>query len=374
MATAGTPAEAKRAEAINREQWKRFFDSDGRLVNEIEMRKAMFEGGADADIRADVWKFLYKLYPFHSTVLEQKTMDLERLARYKALKARWKVLDQTMVVSGDPFLGRVPDYMSAAEDEEAPAPLRDLHEDDAALLAILDFPAKVFAQHQDVNLEHYLQVKRVILKDVLRTDRFLAYFKDDRNLRKVHVILMIYAMFHPGLSYSQGMNDILARFLLVLHNEVDCYWAFVQYMEHKKNDFAEDTMIKKVGIVRELVQEMDPELYEFFEETECRDYLFCHRWLLLSFKREFEMEDSLRVFEVISSSYLELSTDQAMKESAKEAAKLFQKDGGSVRADQTSYNMEYTFEVFLCVAILLLHKVQFMQSPEPGDLYTCVNK
>ena len=40
------------------------------------------------------------------------------------------------------------------------------------------------------------------------------------------------------------------------------------------------------------------------------------------------MEDSLRVFEVISTSYLELSTDQALKESAKEAAKLFQKDGG----------------------------------------------
>lgn len=116
------------------------------------------------------------------------------------------------------------------------------------------------------------------------------------------------------------------------------------------------------------------------------------RWLLLSFKREFEVDDSLRVFEVISSSYLELSTDQAMKESAKEAAKLFQKDGGdvylahgyyqqpymvtggSVRADQSSYNMEYTFEVFICVAILLSHKEQFMQSPEPGDLYTCVNR
>ena len=50
-----------------------------------------------------------------------------------------------------------------------------------------------------------------------------------------------------GLSYSQGMNDILARFLLVFHNEVDSYWAFVNYMEHKKSDFAEDTMIKKVG-------------------------------------------------------------------------------------------------------------------------------
>lgn len=31
------------------------------------------------------------------------------------------------------------------------------------------------------------------------------------------------------------------------------------------------------GIVRELVQEMAPDLFDFFEETECRDYLFCHR-------------------------------------------------------------------------------------------------
>ena len=69
-------------------------------------------------------------------------MDLERIARYRALKARWKVLDQTMVVSGDPFLGRIPEYMSAAEDEEAPEALRHLQDDDAALLAILDFPAK----------------------------------------------------------------------------------------------------------------------------------------------------------------------------------------------------------------------------------------
>ena len=44
MATAGCPAEVKRADALTREQWKKFFDSDGRLVNEIDMRKAIFEG------------------------------------------------------------------------------------------------------------------------------------------------------------------------------------------------------------------------------------------------------------------------------------------------------------------------------------------
>ena len=44
MATAGSPAEGKRGDALTREQWKKFFDSDGRLVNEIDMRKAIFEG------------------------------------------------------------------------------------------------------------------------------------------------------------------------------------------------------------------------------------------------------------------------------------------------------------------------------------------
>lgn len=44
MATAGTAGEGKRGEALTREQWKKFFDSDGRLVNEIDMRKAVFEG------------------------------------------------------------------------------------------------------------------------------------------------------------------------------------------------------------------------------------------------------------------------------------------------------------------------------------------
>lgn len=60
-------------------------------------------------------------------------------------------------------------------------------------------------------------------------------------------VVMTIVTMPTGLSYSQGMNDILARFLLVFHNEVDSYWAFVNYMEHKKSDFAEDTMIKKVG-------------------------------------------------------------------------------------------------------------------------------
>ena len=43
------------------------------------------------------------------------------------------------------------------------------------------------------------------------------------------------------------MNDLLARFLVVTDSEVDSYWMFVKYMECKREDFLNDTMLKKIG-------------------------------------------------------------------------------------------------------------------------------
>ena len=91
-----------------------------------------------------------------------------------------------------------------------------------------------------------------------------------------------------------------------------------------------------------LLKEMDEELYTFFQESECSDYLFCHRlstciiiiiiiiiirWLLLDFKREFSFSDSLRLLEVISSHYLTLSSHRALKELDKAAAEEFAAEG-----------------------------------------------
>ena len=49
------------------------------------------------------------------------------------------------------------------------------------------------------------------------------------------------------IGYAQGMNDLLARFLVVSDSEVDSYWMFVKYMDYKREDFLEDTMMNKVG-------------------------------------------------------------------------------------------------------------------------------
>ena len=51
------------------------------------------------------------------------------------------------------------------------------------------------------------------------------------------------------------------------------------------------------------------------------------RWLLLNFKREFSMEDGIRMFEVLSSQYLELSSDEALKAKHKAVAVEFLAEG-----------------------------------------------
>ena len=196
------------------------------------------------------------------------------------------------------------------------------------------------------------------------------------------------------MGYAQGMNDLLALFLVVTDSEVDSYWMFAHYMVNKRLDFMESSMMRKVGesththtlahththththshahkrththshahshthththahtlthtltrtqthshtltrtlththshtrthththththtnalthispllslltaLVKKLISEIDEDLFQFFEASECHDYLFCHRWLLLDFKSEFVFQDSLRIFEV----------------------------------------------------------------------------
>ena len=57
--------------------------------------------------------------------------------------------------------------------------------------------------------------------------------------------------------------------------------------------------------------------------------VYC-RWLLLDFKREFPLEDSIRIFEVLSTHYLELTSDKAMVETDKVIAEEFELDGAFV--------------------------------------------
>ena len=53
-----------RSEPVTRAKWESFFDEQGVMVKEQEMREAVYSGGAAEEVRADVWKYLFGYYRF----------------------------------------------------------------------------------------------------------------------------------------------------------------------------------------------------------------------------------------------------------------------------------------------------------------------
>ncbi|KAI7905898.1 rab-GTPase-TBC domain-containing protein [Cokeromyces recurvatus] len=250
------------------EEWVQLFDNEGRLAVSVEyVRKLIFRGGIHSDIRIEAWKFLLGIYPWDSNFNEREALRRSRLDAYYNIKARW--FDHPEVCSTKEF-----------QDE-----------------------------------------KHRIDKDVHRTDRTQAAFEAEDlpnpdpamavgtnpNLETMKDILVTYNFHNTELGgYVQGMSDLLAPLFVVMGNEAMAFWTFSALMDRVQSNFFIDQsgMHRQLKTLNALIQFMDPNLYRRLEETESSNLFFCFRWLLVCFKREFEWEDVIRLWEVLWTDYL----------------------------------------------------------------------
>ena len=119
------------------------------------------------------------------------------------------------------------------------------------------------------------------------------------------------------LGYVQGMSDIAAVMLEVMEDEVDAFWCFVGVMDEFgwAANFNEDQqgMNLRLKNLCTLLRFVDPSLFyferiaepisnaglmSFFDSQGAAHLLFCFRWLLIMFKREFKFEDVKSIWEV----------------------------------------------------------------------------
>ena len=145
------------------------------------------------------------------------------------------------------------------------------------------------------------------MKDVLRTDRTYPYFAvpdDDPHMDSLFNILTTYALTNPDTSYAQGMSDFAAPIVVVMDDEALAYACFCALMTRNKSHFLLDgkAMTLKFEHLALLVQRMEPEFSNYLMEIGAEDLFFCYRWLLLDLKREFPFTDALSLMEVIWSS------------------------------------------------------------------------
>uniref|UniRef100_A0A3P8V2B9 Si:dkey-238d18.4 n=1 Tax=Cynoglossus semilaevis TaxID=244447 RepID=A0A3P8V2B9_CYNSE len=341
-------------------------DSEGR-VDESRLRLYIFKNGVSPSERGLAWRFLFGMYSCSSTALERSLLQEQLMVRYQVMKRKWQQLIPSAVrmhLNNSDELVAAVQYFDQRQ-AQAQQQTLDLSEEVRERLAFLELQAQILFERVTLDEEELQEAVRIIDKDVPRTNRDLFYYGEiSGNLLVLRDILITYAAFHPEVSYAQGMNDLCSRFLEVLDCEVDTFWSFSRYMEKFSKDFRADGLHRKI-LEAALLKVLDPELYAHLATDSMENFTFCH-WLLLGFQREFEHSDALRLFEILSCDHLELISQQV--ERARYQERLAQNIEDSPESELQAINTDFTFELFICAAILLENREVLLQCQDDAQL------
>lgn len=131
-------------------------------------------------------------------------------------------------------------------------------------------------------------------------------------------MLLTYNEYNNSLGYVQGMSDLLAPIYAIMQDDAVSYWGFVGFMDrmvyasphrhvalesdsHQERNFLRDQSGMRLQLLTldHLVQLIDPALYLHLQKADSTNFFFFFRMLLVWFKREFEWNDVLRLWECL---------------------------------------------------------------------------
>lgn len=238
----------------------------------------------------------------------------------------------------------------------------------------IDFQAQIYAKKHKVQPKKFWADMRIVKRDVPRTDRNHELFREDdsKYLGWLHNMLTTYTYFHRDVGYTQGMNDIAASFLSTFQNEPLAYWCFQSYMDTVKEEFKEDGLVRKMDKVQQLLNEVDAEVRCHLTKYNL-SMVCCQRWLVVGFKREFDLEDSLKCFEIINSRYLELTAVETELSRRKDCKRDSDDFGGILRMVSSMDKPPYSFDIFMCAALLLELREEIFKWTSLEDIYLGMN-
>ncbi|KAH0649887.1 hypothetical protein KY284_029799 [Solanum tuberosum] len=241
---------------LGSKEWSTFLDSEGRVIDSQALRKRIFYGGVEKGLRKEVWRFLLGYHSYDSTCAEREYLASIRKSEYETIKNQWKSITKEQ--------------------------------------------AKRFTK--------FRERKALIEKDVVRTDRSIPFYDgdDNSNVKCLRDILVTYSFYNFDLGYCQGMSDLLSPILYVMGDEPQSFWCFVALMERLGPNFNRDQngVHSQLFALSKLVELLDNPLHNYFQQKDCLNYFFCFRWVLIQFKREFDFEKTMRLWEVLWTHYL----------------------------------------------------------------------
>lgn len=150
-------------------------------------------------------------------------------------------------------------------------------------------------------------------KDVIRTYPEHSFF-DDKAKLALKAILFIYAKLNPGVSYVQGMNELVGTLYFVFatntsfgswseNAEADTFFCFTALMSEFQDLFIhrlDDTSRGLQGTIERYCQLMaaeDPFLDQELQKNGLEATFYTVRWLTTLFSREFDLSDTIRLWD-----------------------------------------------------------------------------
>lgn len=178
------------------------------------------------------------------------------------------------------------------------------------------------------------ELREEIKQDVDRCMQENPYFRLPETQRIMLDILFVYCRLNPDVSYRQGMHEILAPILWVVHADAidlgqsskamgedalikdifdstciehDAFALFGQIMQCAKNFYEQTThqgaenpiVSRSRKIFAELLPLVDGDLSQHLERVDIVPQVFLIRWIRLIFGREFAFDDLLTIWDVI---------------------------------------------------------------------------
>ncbi|CAD8081882.1 unnamed protein product [Paramecium primaurelia] len=197
-----------------------------------------------------------------------------------------------------------------------------------------------FAKNQQYD-EREKKILKQISEDVKRTIPDSSVFRNLQIQTLLERILFIWNIRNPACGYVQGMNDIVAPFLVVfLSDYVDIDTTKLQFINEKQLNHLDQRLIRQVeadsywclckllesvldnytnsqpGLIRfynkfkEILQALDKKLYEHLTTSLSMElYAFIFKWSTCMLLRMFQFEVGLRLFDTLlaeENNYFEL--------------------------------------------------------------------
>ena len=86
---------AQRMPPLDTQEWATFMDDTGRVIDMDALRKRIFHGGVDEEIRSELWKFLLGGYSADSTAAEREKLRRTKREEYELLKVHSRITPNT---------------------------------------------------------------------------------------------------------------------------------------------------------------------------------------------------------------------------------------------------------------------------------------